>query len=192
MEKVDKERQLRVRIHSYQRQKKVRGMPCPWCDASGNRVHHIIPIQFGGSYGEYNLMSCCQTSICGSHSRLNRLSNHWVKIHAKKHGDKTLLEKTRLCKEYVLDCVRRAKAERAKRSLLKEKPVEDRSDPKGFSVLVDYLMKEEGKSNGNVQSDVHGGSEQNGFPGQQAQEDVLGGRDQDAGREGAEGPDVEG
>lgn len=121
MQKVDKERQLRVRIHSYQRQKKVRGQPCPWCDAPGNRVHHIIPIQFGGSYGEYNLMSCCQTPTCDSHSRLNRLSNHWVKTHAKKYEDKTLLEKTRLCKEYALDCLKRAKNERAKRMLLKKK-----------------------------------------------------------------------
>jgi len=124
LQRPSKADQLRTRKNSYTRTKAVKGEPCPICGEPGNGVHHIIPIRFGGSYGRYNLMACCSTGTeCHSHDRLNRLSYHWVKTHAQKHEGKSLLQLTRICRVYILDCISRAKLERDRRASLRQQKV---------------------------------------------------------------------
>lgn len=106
------EYQKRIRKHSRSRAEIVRGTPCPICGEPGMEVHHIIPIRYGGSYGRYNLMAACKGKC---HSRLNKLSNNWCRVHRSKYVSFTPQQQSRICRSYILSCISYAKTLREKR-----------------------------------------------------------------------------
>jgi len=138
---VSKDHQRRVRNSSKRRRPAIIQGPCVICGVDSKIAHHVIPVRYDGGFGANNMMPACGLK---HHSRLNKISNGWVRRNKDKRRIMKPGELADLCRQYILKQIEHAKRLRIKRQLEREgliTVVSNEVEENGFYMRKKFIPK---------------------------------------------------